>query len=69
MAHHVHDTRRLYGSDHLFAFLNCEPEGFLAKDGFPVLRRFDGNFAMAVIRGANIDDVNFRIGDDVPPIG
>ena len=69
VADHVHDARRLHGSDHLFAFMNSEAERLLTKDRLPVPRRFHSNFAMAVVRGADIDDVNFRIGDNLLPIG
>lgn len=69
VADHIDDARFFDGGDHFPSLQGVEGEGFLAEDGLAVLRGGDGDFGMGIVGGADVDDVDFGIGDDGAPVG
>ncbi len=69
MANHVDDTRFFHGGDHFFALRDIHREGFFAEDGLAVFRGFNGDFMMAVVWRADINDIDVGVAHDGTPIG
>ena len=65
----VGHPRLLDRRHHLFPFSDIHREGLLAEDRLAVLRRFDGDFGMEVVRRADVDRVDVVGSDELPPVG
>ena len=69
VADHVHHPRLLHRRHHSLTLGHIHRERLLAEDGFAVFGRFQDDFTMAVVRRADIHDVDFRIAHHCLPVG
>jgi hypothetical protein len=57
------------GGEHLFGLADIQGERLLAQDCLARARGGNRDLAVSVVRRADIDDVDLRIGDHLAPVG
>ena len=69
MADHVNDLGLFDRLQHLPALLHIHRQRFFAEDMLARPGGCNRDFSMGVVRRVDVDDINFRIGDHLAPVG